>query len=337
MKIVTLNEFEPQWIWLRDVLTDLNLTWSANNTDQNQRVPAWMPRRHSVTRVAAAWNAAGELRNGEDLLVTHGPRPSLYGALAAKLRRGGARHLAYLNFTDLPVGAMRSAMALAFKHVDHFVVFSTMERRLYANYFDLPVERFEMLHWGVRRPLFNDSDPALENGDYICALGSQARDYAVLCDAMRQLPQCRLVIVATPDSMGGARPPPNVTVHENISLAKAMNILGNSRFMVVPLRASDVPCGHVTLVSAMHLGKAVISTDSSGVTDYVQPGVTGRVVEPGSVNAMARAIAELHANPAEVERLGAAGKSFATEHCSEETTIRHFRNYLASLGVHPRH
>ena len=334
MKIVTLNEFEPEWIWLRDVYADdPELTWSPNQTDRVQQVPAWIPKRRSVARMMAAWKAAGELAGHQDLLVTHGPRPTMYGAIAAKLRRGGTRHLAFLNFTDLPTGAMRRVMALAFKHVDHFAVYSTMERTLYSEYFDLPIDRFEMVHWGVHRPVFDAQEAPLETGDYICALGSQARDYAVLCEAMRQVPHCRLVIVATPQSMLGADPPPNVVVHHNISLAKAMNILGHSRFMVVPLRASDVPCGHVTLVSAMHLGKAVICTDSSGVTDYVQPDVTGYVVESGNANAMAQAIGDLHDRPADIDRFGAAGRLFADEHCSEKTTIRHFGEYLVRLGV----
>ena len=32
-----------------------------------------------------------------------------------------------------------------------------------------------------------------------------------------------------------------------------MSVLLHSRFMVLPLLTSDVPCGHVTLVAAMHL------------------------------------------------------------------------------------
>jgi len=334
MKIVTLNELEPEWKWFRDEFAaEADLTWSRNHTLQGQRIPTWLPRRHTVARMLAAWNAAGDLENGRDLLITHGPRPTLYGALSAKLRRGGTRHLAFLNFTDLPVGLMRRVMAAAFKHVDHFAVYSTMEQRLYSDYFRLPIERFEMVHWGVHRPSFDAQDPAIEAGDYICALGSQARDYAVLCDAMRQLPRIRLVIVATARSMLGIEPPANVTVRQDISLPQAMNILGHSRFMVLPLRANDVPCGHVTLVSAMHLGKAVICTDSSGVTDYVQPGITGRIVQPGDANALARAIESLSRDPSEVERLGAAGKSFATEHCSELTTIDHLKNYLSAIRM----
>ncbi len=40
-----------------------------------------------------------------------------------------------------------------------------------------------------------------------------------------------------------------------------------------------MPCGHVTLVSAMHLGKAFVISNSSGVKDYVQHGENAIVCE----------------------------------------------------------
>jgi len=54
-----------------------------------------------------------------------------------------------------------------------------------------------------------------------------------------------------------------------------MNILRYSAFTVLPLPNSSVPCGHVTLVCAMHLRKAIVATDSLGISDYVLPGVNG--------------------------------------------------------------
>ena len=47
-------------------------------------------------------------------------------------------------------------------------------------------------------------------------------------------------------------------LHVAIPYPRAMNILQHSRFMVLPLKGSAVPCGHVTLVAAMLLFMVVV-------------------------------------------------------------------------------
>jgi len=328
--IVNLSEFDPAWVWHEHAFSDRPGTHWAHETDRRVPFAEWLPRRLTLARAAAGWRAAGYLQGDDAVLVTHGPRPTMYGALAAQLRRRERRHLAFsFNFTDLPTGSARKLMAAAYRHVDRFVVFSTMERTLYAKYFDLPLERFDMLHWGVQPPALQAQAAPLEAGDYVCAIGSQARDYALLFETMRSLPSIRLVVVATPQSLHGLSVPENVRVHTNIPLADAMNILAFSRFMVLPLRSSEVPCGHVTLVAAMHLGKAIVSTDSSGVSDYVKKGSTGELVASRDPTSMSRAIQALYDDPDTAVRLGAAGLSFARVHCCEQNTIDYFARYLA--------
>jgi glycosyltransferase involved in cell wall biosynthesis len=336
MNVVNLSELKPGWEWLKTSFAHHPQLHWGHETDQEMRLPGWVPRPHTAARLLAAWRATGLLDKGEKkaILVTHGPRPAMYGALGARLRHRQALHLAFsFNFTDLPKGGLRRAMALSYKQVDRFVVFSTMERTLYARYFDLPIERFDMLHWAVQPPPVSEKDKPLEQGDYACAIGSQARDYAALADAMKRLPHRRLVLVATRGSLHGIDVPSNVTVRSDIPFMDAMNILVHSQFMVLPLRDSEVPCGHVTLVSAMHLGKAILVTDSLGVADYVQPGVNGLTVAPRDARKLAEQIDLMFEERDAAARMGAAGKRFASEHCSEQKTIDYFARYLKDAGL----
>ena len=210
-------------------------------------------------------------------------------------------------------------------------MFSNLERSLYANYFDLPIERFVMRHWAVRKPTVADEQVACIAGDYICALGSQARDYGVLVEAMKQLPAIRLVLVTHPECVAGLEIPLNVEVMSRVPLARAMNILAHSRLMVLPLRDSVVPCGHVTVVSAMHLGKACIVTDSLGISDYVRAGVNGQLIEARNPQALKSAIEELFASESLRSRYGHAASAFAAEHCSEINAARYFEGCLIRL------
>ena len=258
----------------------------------------------------------------------------MYAALAnAAARTCRSPHLAFaFNYTQLPDGPLRRLQRYAFRFVDRFVVFSTMERTLYADFFGIDPQRIEMIHWAVKPPQPADGERPLVADEYICAVGSQGRDYAVLVEAMKALPSIRLVIVATREAMRGIESiPSNVEVRSSIPPHEATNIIANSRFMVLPLCGRDVPCGHVTMVTGMHLSKAIIATASSGIADYIKDGVNGRTVNACDPQTLAAVIAELVESPQAYRRLGEAGRLFAQSHCSEDNAVRYFAQVLPKL------
>ncbi len=258
MKIINLSDISPDWCWLKDKFRHDNLEW-LHYSSQSVRLPKFLPKKDSLKRAIAAWRAIQSTNKGHSLLVSHGPRPAYYGAALAKKIRPDLSHLVYsFNFTNLPIGAQHKLMVSAFKQPSRFVCFSTLERTLYADYFDIPIEHIDMLHWAVHEPKINLAEVPLESGLYICALGSQGRDYATLFAAMKLLKHIKLVVVANEESLNNLKIPPNVKIYTNIPLNNAHNILTHSQFMVVPLRDSQVPCGHVTIVSGMFFKKALI-------------------------------------------------------------------------------
>ena len=103
--------------------------------------------------------------------------------------------------------------------------------------------------------------------------------------------------------------------------------------MVLPLAGSEVPCGHVTLVAAMHLKKAMVISNSLGVSDYVQDGVNSLVVPVGDATALACSISELWNDPRRSERMGAAGQEFAAVYCTEDQIVNHLRQVLLDYGL----
>jgi glycosyltransferase involved in cell wall biosynthesis len=330
MNIVNVSTAAPEWNWLAYRFADRpDLRWTHVSTEA-MPVPRWLPRGDLARRVLAA-RAARRLASPDDsMLVSHGPRISLYVELANRRRPRRAHHLAYVfNYTELPHGKKRALHAHALATVDRFVVFSTTEREIYARYFDLPIDRIDMIHWAVRPPAIGVDEPALIAGDYLCAVGGQGRDYGVLVEAMRKLPSLRLVIVSTRAAMAGLDVPGNVEVRLDTPLAEATNLIAHSRFMALPLRDAEVPCGHVTIVSAMHLGKAIVATGSSGIADYIQEGVNGRLAAPHDPASLAAAIESLAGDDTECRRLGENGRAFARAHCMEDNAVAYFRGYLA--------
>lgn len=328
-EIVNLSEMDPGWNWLSNVTRHSEpLRWRHAST-QSVTVPPGIPKRETYKRVSAARRAADMLAAPSSLLVSHGPRMAMYGELALASRFRRRQHLAYsFNFTELPQGPLRVLMRHAFKRIDRFVCFSTMERELYADHFELDIERFDMIHWAAMPPDASTSrDPSLPE-HYVCALGSQGRDYRTLMDAMRRLPHVRLVVVATPETVPDTDIPSNVDLRCHIPLPEAMAILQGARFNVVPLLGAKVPCGHVTLVAAMHCEKPNLVSESSGVADYVQNEINGLTVAPHDVSAMASCINRLWQDAELVARLGASAGAFARKHCGEHAAVAYFERYL---------
>ena len=103
--------------------------------------------------------------------------------------------------------------------------------------------------------------------------------------------------------------------------------------MVLPLNSSEVPCGHVTIVAAMHLGKAMIVTASSGVEDYVLANENALVSPAKDANALSASIEKLWEEEDLCARLGANGKAFALEKCSERKVTEHFEAYLDEIRM----
>ena len=287
--------------------------------------------------MGAALSARGLIRKhaGRSVVVSHGPLLALYSECLAQPAARQALHLVFsFNFTNLPTGARKLLLRHYLRRVDRFVVASAIERTLYSEYFELDVDRIDLLLWGVQPPLQElTKAPRFSDGQYICAIGSQARDYDTLIDAMRRLPHIKLILVATPDSLPRAGVPVNVKVLTNVPLHDAMNVLAHSMFMVLPLRDSKVPCGHVTVVSAMHMGKAILATNSAGLSDYLIDGSNAEFFPPKNPQQLAEKIELLFGDPLLCQRLGTFASIFAKQHCSEDSTAAYFQRYLEHNGI----
>jgi glycosyltransferase involved in cell wall biosynthesis len=335
-QIVNVSELTPSWNWLANRFPGDQLRWAhcSSHVAGGAASRLGMPLRR-VTTALAARHLVRSHRSGRSIIVSHGPRPALYVELLARAPRDRVPHLVFsFNFTDLPTGARRTLMRRHLGRVDRFVVASSVERAVYSDYFQIEANRIDVLLWSIQPPLEELAKPArFGAGPYICAIGSQARDYATLIEAMRRVPAIKLVLVASPDSLPQGPLPANVEILTSVPMSDAMNVLAHSQFMVLPLRDSRVPCGHVTVVSAMHMGKAILATNSSGLHDYLIKDENAEFCAPRSPAELAAHIERLSSQPAVLQRMGAAGLAFARENCSEDGAVRYFRRFLHDHGV----
>lgn len=323
---------DPGWRWVADALPPGETEWTFFSTAPVRRMEQ-IVRRPRLSRYRACRElAAAACRGDFDLVITHHPLITCWTETLCRRRRP-CPHVAFaFNFTRLPSGLRLAMMRRAYATVDRFVVFSQTEREVYSRMFGVDRSRFDMIYWGVREPDLSRAAAADfaqgASAASICAVGSQGRDYATLLAAMRRLPQIHLTLVAGRQNVNGLRAGPNVEVRIDIPRAEAEEVIRRSRFLVLPLVNSDVPCGHVTIVTAMFLGKAVIATDSAGISDYVTGETCGILVPPNDASALAAAIDRLWNKPQTAERLGAQGRRFALANCTEEHTVACVRELI---------
>lgn len=325
---------DPSWRWIEGPLSDAGIRFEFVRALPRNVIE----RRISflnLARMRGGFEAVRLAREQKaDAIVAHGPALAAWCAFFARIFRLKIPIVAHtFNFTELPSAVKRPVLGLMLSNVDRLIVFSRLERSLYAKAFDLPEDHFDVIRWGVNPPDVESPEVPLDPGEYVCAIGGNARDYRTLLQAARAMPHIRFVCVVRPDSLRGLDIPPNVTVHTNLPLGQTMNILMHSRFMVLPLLHSEVPCGHVTIVAAMHLGKAFIITDSEGVSDYVQDGYNAVTVPSHSTAALIEATQRLWSAPVLCKSLGENGRRFAKQECTEERVVRHFRGWLKATGL----
>lgn len=169
----------------------------------------------------------------------------------------------------------------------------------------------------------------VEVSDYVCAVGSEARDYPTFMKAVAGLDVRAEVAVGSTvlqasgdiqgsfrSILGGVRDvglPPNARVRTQLDHRALRDLYARARMVVVPLQDVDADCGVTVIAEAMAMAKAVVVTASRGQVDLVRDGETGLYVPPGDPAALRAAIQHLLDNPEQASRMGRAGRALVEQ------------------------
>jgi glycogen(starch) synthase len=111
---------------------------------------------------------------------------------------------------------------------------------------------------------------------------------------------------------------------------EVLSLFRSARIVVVPSVWSD-PCPTVVL-EAMAAGRAVVGAASGGIVDMVVDGVTGVLVPPGDVSALAQAIATLLSDPEAAQQFGRAGRNRVREFTVSAVVERIEHMYASAIA-----
>lgn len=216
----------------------------------------------------------------------------------------------------------------------------------------LPVETWSRIHI-VRCGLdsgFLDREPTpVPNASKLVFVGrlSEQKGVEILVDACGEVRRRRpdrsfeVVLIgdgerraALEDRLRARDVADRVRIHGWTDAAGVRSALEASRALVAPSFAEGLP---VVIMEALALGRPVLSTYVAGIPELVRPGETGWLVPAGAVPALADGIeAVLDADPAELSRLGAAGREAVRDRhdatANARSLLGHIRHAVAGSG-----
>ncbi len=173
---------------------------------------------------------------------------------------------------------------------------------------------------------FRPGDPVRQGP--ILSVGVSKRDYETLIFALRKLPDCRTEIFASTrypvlyrENM--SKPPAWVSIEPPVGLDELGARYEQALFVVIPLVVTtQYNAGATTALESAAAGKAIIATKTKGMADYVVDGVTGILVPPHDVDAMACAIRKLKDDPDLAIEMGRNGRKFVEENFDPRDMVR---------------
>jgi glycosyltransferase involved in cell wall biosynthesis len=130
----------------------------------------------------------------------------------------------------------------------------------------------------------------------------------VLLDAFRRVEGAELWIVGRPLGVSLTPSPGGRLVPRYVADAELPAFFRRADLLVLPHHSVDVSG---VLFAGLAFGKAMILSDVGGFREIVEDYGAGRLVPPGDPAALAAAIGELLADPAELERLAQRGRAAA--------------------------
>lgn len=318
------------WRFLEGQMQPMTTSWSFYASTPRFWIEHFV-KRPNLARLRASFCAVLRARNvSADLIISHLPRATVWIEIFSRIFLSKARHLAFsFNFTVLPSGIKKRLMSYAFRTVDRFVVFSEAEKSLYASFFELDINRFDVISWCMEVPKTAVPEAFLPER-FICSVGGEGRDYQTLLSASRLLPDVPLVIVARPNNLLGLEIPPHVLVFTNLKNEEFWGIVQKSSFVVLPLKDANTNCGHITIVGSQLLGKPIVSTYSTGTSEYLQQEHNALMGMAGDSHALGMNIQKLWDNQMVCEMMQTNVLRYADKY-AVSNWVAYFERYFDSL------
>jgi glycosyltransferase involved in cell wall biosynthesis len=299
--------------WLLDLPFDITLLDQRFLT----RPGKW---RLALYRRMPIWAAqiieAFRVRRDYDVLFAWGAEPvAMPFALLLKLTRSRVPFVTLFSWIS-PAKKARF-LRLAHSHITRLILPPPSQQEFALAQLRIPPAKVVDIPWSVDEQFWR-APPGVTQ-DMICAVGREMRDYETLIAALDGTGiRCHIAggLVrgkqdrwrhTVGDSGEKAALPPAVTVGPK-NPAELRDLYARSRFVVLPLFASDTDNGITCMLEAWSMSRPVICSEIEGQRGAVNQGRDGLYVPVSDPEALRKAIVDLWDHPEEAARMGQEGR-----------------------------
>lgn len=179
-----------------------------------------------------------------------------------------------------------------FRRSSKIIVHSTYEAHLFGILHDLPDKLFAFSHWGYDLPSIKSSRFSNVPKPFACMIGRNNRDLHTFAAALKLAGIRGIAIIP---SYIDFEPGHDVEldVYRDLSMDDCIDCIRNAAVNLTLLRDDQRGAGHITIVTALHLGVPQIHSDAQVLKEYVPMAHLSRPVPIGDVDAVASAILKI--------------------------------------------
>ncbi|HLA83653.1 MAG TPA: glycosyltransferase [Thermoguttaceae bacterium] len=314
-----------------------------------EEVPTWTGLLANKYDIAVLGRLRRLLRRRRiDAVVTVGTGGDkmFWGRLAAKLE-GVPVICSWLHSTGLPDHVEWLNRRLA-PVTDAFVAVAEPHGKYLAEHEGCPAAKVRVIPNGVDTQRFHPRWPGdalrMELGlgketpvvGIVAALRPEKRhDRFLHCAAkiVGHLPAARFLIVGD-----GPERKRLESLAVDLGLVRSVAFLGNRAdvpellaLFDVMLLTSDMEANPVSILEALSAEKPVVAPRVGSIGETVLDGKTGRLYDPGDVDAAARAVVELLADPKQAAAMGRAGRELVLAQWSVDRMVHGYEELLSDI------
>jgi len=185
----------------------------------------------------------------------------------------------------------------------------------------LPMDRIHYLplYSNIRKPRM-----APEKNGVVLSAGRSLRDYDTLLAAAPHI-DAPVHIIRGSDDLKGRDLPANVTIMRELPYDTYLEHIKACSIVALPLEDTVRSTGQVVMLTAMGLGKPVVTSDAPGTRDYLRSEENGLLVPKKDPDALAQAVNRLLAEPDFATRLAEQALEETKDHY---TIVQHGRARL---------
>ena len=179
-----------------------------------------------------------------------------------------------------------------------------------------PENRLHLLHMGIDADFWTPADGAQEPDLVVASGNDRHRDHGLIVAALSELRRKRPVRLELASHHDVDVPPELGRRHPQLDHRAMRDLYGRGALVALALKPNLHISGLSVLLESMASGRAVVATETPGMREYLEDGVTGLLVPPGDPARLAGAVEELLDEPERAAELGRAGRAAVERHFS---------------------